>query len=85
MPDGESAVRPAAPANRAMETPPVRVTMARRDGVEHSADGWAGLAGSRPFHPEPQTEEHRRRDLEPSGPLNLLVDSTGIKFLGDGE
>lgn len=72
-PDGESAVRPAAPAND-------------RDGVEHSAYGWSGLTGSRLFHPG-----RRQKNIaigissRRTPPLNQLVDSTGIKFLGDGE
>ena len=53
-----------------------------------ACSGWrAGLAGAGLFHPVPQAEDPDRADplRRAAGPLNLLVDSTGIKFLGDGE
>ncbi len=99
--DGESAVRAAVEANRAMGTLLVRVTMARWDGGQHPDDGRAGLAGARLLHPEPAPEIHHRPDIgpprgrpaEPVGPFSehccampcRAADSSGIKFLGDGE
>lgn len=73
LPDGENTVRSATPAND-------------RDGVEDPA-GRTEVARSGLLYPEPQVKEHCRCDLQlPIGSsLNLLVDSTGIMFLSDGE
>lgn len=45
------------------------------------------MAGCRIFHLEPQAKEQLCRTIEPPGakPPALLVGSTGIKFLGDGD
>ena len=74
LPHGEGPVRASAPTND-------------RDGREHSVYGWSRLASSGLLHPEPQAKAYHGADIDPPciGLLNLLVDSTGIKFLGDGE
>ncbi len=76
----------------AIGAPLVRATMATRqtEGMLASmARGWRGSTGRCRTIPRCAAKQktlvvhipYRRAD----GPLNLLVDSTGIKFLGDGE
>ena len=75
LPGGRGPVQTAAPSDC-------------RDGGEPAEAGGAGLAPVRDF----STLCRRRKTLavqvpyrRTDGPLNLLVDSAGIKFLGDGE
>ncbi len=75
LPDGEGALWPAASAHD-------------RHGGQHPGDGRARLAGSGLFHASSRRQKTLAVQISSRrapGPLNLLVDSTGIKFQGDGE
>ncbi|EBA17665.1 probable transposase [Roseobacter sp. SK209-2-6] len=78
--DGENTVRPAAEANRTTGTPLVRVTMARRSGVQHPEDGRVGLAcagfSTQSRHQNSIIVQMSGRHA--AGSLNLLIPSRDI-------
>ena len=59
-----------------------------RNGGQHPGDGWARLVGAGLLYGSSRRQKTLAVQISSRrapGPLNLLVDSTGIKFLGDGE
>lgn len=70
-----------------METPLVRVTMARRVCRKPSGLDRLGLDGAELQHLEPLPEDlEGKHSYRGSGdPLHLLIDSTCIKVEGEGE